>query len=80
MHGVKDDIIYDAVMEKEFPKIVYDELYKTEVAVIYTFEEAMSKALETGHYGYWHEVRDLELDRHYDNGKLKEEFRKKLEE
>ena len=77
---IKGDIIYDAVMEKEFPKIVYDGLYKTEIGVIYTCKEAMNKALETGIYGCWHEVRNLELEKCYDNGKLKEKFRKKLED
>ena len=77
---VKDDIIYDAVSEKEFLKIVYDGLYKTEIGVVYTQKEAMNKALEIGHYGYWHNIRDLQLDKHYDNGKLKEEFRKGLED
>ena len=77
---IKGDIVYDAVLEKEFPKIVYDGLYKTEIGVIYTHEEAMNKTLETGHYGYWHKIKDLELDKHYENGKLKEEFRKELED
>ena len=77
---VKGDIIYDAVLKQEYPKIVYDGLYKTEIGVVYTYKEAIGKALETDTYGYWHEVRDLELDKYYDNGKLKEEFRKRLEE
>ena len=77
---IKGDMVYDAVLEKEYHKMVYNGIYNPEVAVIYTHEEAMDKALKTGIYGCWHEVRDLELDKHYENGKLKEEFRKELED
>ena len=76
----RDNTVYDAVLEKEYPKLAYYGLYKAEVGVIYIYGEAMNKALETRNYGCWHEVRDLKLDKHYENGKLKEEFRKGLED
>lgn len=70
----KDDVVYDPVHEEEYPKIVYNALFGAESAKEYTFAEALKLANETEHYGCWHEVKDLDIDKYYENGKLKDEY------
>lgn len=72
----KDNIIYDPVHEEEYPKIIYNALFKTKVVKMYTYIEAIEKALEFGHYGCWHETDDKDIEKYYENGKLKNEFMK----
>ena len=75
---IKDNIVYDPVIEEEYPEYVYNTLFKAKAIKKYNCREAIEKALETGHYGCWHETDDSDIKKYYDdNGNLKKEFKNK---
>lgn len=52
----KGDEVYDPVMEKSFPKVVYYALFNVEIAKIYTSSEANKNGAKFGTYGPWHKI------------------------
>lgn len=77
---MKDDVVYDAVLEKEYKREIYESMFRAEIAKQYTWVEAMKMADKTETYGCWHEVKDLNLDKYYDDDRqLKQEYKEGIE-
>ena len=68
---MKDNIVYDAVQEKEYELEAYNTIFKAEIDKQYTIEEVFECALKYGTYGCWHELRDLNLEKYYNGRELK---------
>ena len=49
------DEIFDPVMDKVWPKAVYESLFKTKEEKRYTFQEVLKITLQTGNWGPWHD-------------------------
>jgi carbohydrate-selective porin OprB len=52
----KNDKVYDPVMDKEYPKIVYYALFSAESDKTYTSKETLRMGVEFETYGPWHEI------------------------
>jgi len=50
------DDVYDPVMDKRWPKIVYDRLFDVQVYKKYTAPEVWKMSLQHGHWGTWHDL------------------------
>lgn len=75
----KDGMIYDAVMENEYPEIVYNALFKAKAVHKYNIDSAILKTLINKTYGFWDEMPEINEYKYYDqNGKLKPEFREMM--
>lgn len=67
---MKDNLVYDAVHDKEYEWEIYQSLFRAEIAKQYTI-------LEYETYGCWHKTKILNLDKYYDKDRnLKEKYRK----
>lgn len=73
---MKDNIVYDAVLEEEFDQLAYESMFQAKIKMQYTVNESSMLALRTGHYGAWHKI-DIEDEKKYYNkkGRLKKELR-----
>lgn len=58
---LKGDGVFDPVLDANIPEVVYKAMFDAEVARIYTEEEAMKAAVESGTYGPWHEIDDSKI-------------------
>ena len=57
MHGQKkNDVVFDPVLDKEYPKIVYYALFSAELERSYTSKEALQMGVEFETYGPWHDI------------------------
>lgn len=53
---IKNGIVFDPVMNVEYPVQVYERLYGAEVAKVYNTSQILDNALKHKHYGPWHKI------------------------
>lgn len=59
----KGDLVYDAVLDKELPKIFYYKMFRAEIGKFYgTKKDIYDMALKYETYGPWHEIDDSKLN------------------
>jgi len=74
---IKDDIIRDAVHEKDFPIIVYNALFNAKVVKEYSFDEVIDMMNEFETYGPWHDIERYNPEYYTKDGKLKSKYKRK---
>jgi len=75
---IKDDIIRDAVHEKDFPIVVYNALFNAKVIKEYSFNEVIDMMNEFGTYGPWGDVDEVDGingDFYDKNGNIRDEWK-----
>jgi len=72
---IKDDIVRDAVHEKDFPIVVYNALFSPKIVKEYSFGEVIAMMNKFGTYGPWHEVEGFSGDFYDEFGNLRDEYK-----